>query len=358
MVRLSFTHSTLLAFVTSLTACSSNAEPQTAEAWRPGAAPQFGQAPLQLPGFQQAQMVTYQVIDGMAVYEGDILLGPAQELLNRWGGGAGWGNNTMSAVAVKNSSHLWPGAVLPYEIDGSVSNESRSHIQWAVGEAASAGLTLRPRDVGDRDYLVFRDVGEGCSSYVGRVGGPQAVNLTGCGRGSVLHEVLHAAGFLHEQSRGDRDQFVTIMWDDIIDSQRSNFEVRGQSAEDIGPYDYASIMHYSRDAFSKTGRPTILPRQNVEIGQRNGLSQGDRAAIAQLYGKGGTVEQPGLPGFPGLPGLPLPFPGLSPQPTAPGPGQPAAPGWNTPFGPIPLPGNTPLPVPGNTPLPLPFPILQ
>ncbi|RXG56926.1 Zinc metalloproteinase nas-4 [Armadillidium vulgare] len=59
---------------------------------------------------------------------------------------------------------------------------------------------------------------EGCYSYVGRKGGGQEINLpTWCTNsfGSLLHEMYHALGFLHEQSRSDRDAFVDINWDNI-----------------------------------------------------------------------------------------------------------------------------------------------
>ena len=51
-----------------------------------------------------------------------------------------------------------------------------------------------------------------CSSYVGRKGGNQEIILeSGCGiLSTVLHEMMHAIGFLHEQARGDRDDFVEV----------------------------------------------------------------------------------------------------------------------------------------------------
>lgn len=51
-----------------------------------------------------------------------------------------------------------------------------------------------------------------CWSYVGRLGGGQQLNLgNGCDTiAVVVHETLHALGFLHEHNRPDRDQYVAI----------------------------------------------------------------------------------------------------------------------------------------------------
>ncbi|TKI94023.1 peptidase, partial [Bacillus wiedmannii] len=46
---------------------------------------------------------------------------------------------------------------------------------------------------------------------------------------------------------------------------------------------YQSIMHYGRFAFSKNNQPTIIPKLNVEIGQRAGLSNGDVVGVNSLY---------------------------------------------------------------------------
>ena len=63
-----------------------------------------------------------------------------------------------------------------------------------------------------------------CYSYIGRIGGPQTLSLdagcfrctdTGCLAGTPIHEFYHALGFYHEQSRTDRDDYVTINWSNI-----------------------------------------------------------------------------------------------------------------------------------------------
>ena len=64
----------------------------------------------------------------------------------------------------------------------------------------------------------------------------------------------------------------------------AHFDQHITDGDDFGPYDYGSIMHYPRNAFSKNGQDTITPVQpNVQIGQRSGLSGGDVAGVLDMY---------------------------------------------------------------------------
>jgi hypothetical protein len=282
-----------------------------------------------LPGSSRQQQVGFETQNGLAIYEGDIMLGPATALPFRYGMPRQSTLDTKSAVVLADRSYLWPKAEIPYVIDASALAK-QALISWAVQQFESTALRLRPRTAADRDYVVFRHLGEGCWSYLGRQGGAQDIDVSGCSGGSIAHELLHAAGFYHEQSRGDRDQHISIMWNEISPEMRFNFEKRDARGQDIGPYDYGSIMHYPSHAGSRSGNPTIVPRvANVRIGQRDGLSPLDRSAIATLYRAASGVPASSPP------------PSVAPPSVAPAAPPPAAP----------VPSVAPAPVPTATPAP-------
>uniref|UniRef100_A0A8C8VHH0 Metalloendopeptidase n=1 Tax=Pelusios castaneus TaxID=367368 RepID=A0A8C8VHH0_9SAUR len=130
--------------------------------------------------------------------------------------------------------------------------------------------------------------GKSCWSYFGKIGGMQKVVLlkNGCmSKGAIQHEMNHALGFLHEQARSDRDEYIKIMWEYIMAGEQGNFGKA--NSNDLGlPYDYSSVMHYGAYDFSNTsGKATIVPVPDpfVPIGQREGLSNLDVAKINKLY---------------------------------------------------------------------------
>ncbi|KAL1415832.1 hypothetical protein MTO96_028615 [Rhipicephalus appendiculatus] len=129
-----------------------------------------------------------------------------------------------------------------------------------------------------------------CYSYIGRNGGRQVVSLgTGClYNGTVTHELLHAAGFYHEHTRTDRDDYIDIFPDNIIRSYLFNFKkIEPSKIRLLTPFDYNSVMLYGSDAFARRrGLSTMLTKNGstlIDVYDKPGLSEVDITRINILY---------------------------------------------------------------------------
>ena len=69
----------------------------------------------------------------------------------------------------------------------------------------------------------------GCSSQIGMRIKSQELSLDvdhNCfnNKGIIAHELIHALGFDHEQNRPDRDEFVDIIYDNIVGGIKYKFK--------------------------------------------------------------------------------------------------------------------------------------
>lgn len=239
----------------------------------------------------ETKPLQYSVVGDRAVFEGDIVLGTVDEMETSAaviGDIAQEGGDIAHGVGITGQQYRWPNALMPYEIDPGVTNgearvadaithwQTRTNMRFV--RRTSANASQYPNYV-----RVIRS--DGCWSYVGMRGGRQDLSLAdGCGFGAAVHEFGHAWGLWHEQSREDRDSYVTVHWANIQSGMEHNFNQHITDADDLGAYDYGSIMHYGAYAFSKNGLPTLTAKQaGVTFGQRSGLSAGDIAAVHHMY---------------------------------------------------------------------------
>ena len=101
---------------------------------------------------------------------------------------------------------------------------------------------------------------KGCSSNVGRQTSSQKLSIgLGCERvGIIVHELMHALGFGHMHSNGNRDKYIRINWDNIHPDSRYNFDLLDKYQFDTVTFDYSSIMLYGPRAFSKDGNSVTI----------------------------------------------------------------------------------------------------
>jgi len=223
---------------------------------------------------------------GNAVYQGDILLGPVDKV-NQTPPGIGLmalGDDILFGLAIRNREFRWPGGVVKYSIDPALSNPARVLSAMATWQA-EAGVAFEPATSMSENQIVFVP-GDGCSSYVGMIGGRQPVMLSdACSVGNAIHEIGHALGLQHEQSRSDNADHIIVYRANIQAGREGNFEPDPTTFEDIGDYCFNSIMHYPNYAFAADpDKPTIetVPL-GIPIGQRSYLAPCDVETYRKLY---------------------------------------------------------------------------
>ncbi|XP_031349963.1 zinc metalloproteinase nas-14-like [Photinus pyralis] len=184
----------------------------------------------------------------------------------------------------------WKDRNIPYELSDDFDEKQKAQINEVLErEFAKTCISVKPR-VDESDYVYVTGNNSGCWSQVGRIGGKQNLNLQVIGcvwNHTIVHEFLHAAGFYHQQSSTDRDDFVDIFWENIKPGREHNFNKHnGDKVTSFNEaYDYNSIMHYTKNAFTKNGKATILPKGDptIPIGVAKVMSEIDIRKVKKMY---------------------------------------------------------------------------
>jgi len=203
----------------------------------------------------------------------------------------------------------WPGGVIPYDIS-KLDSHQQSMVLLAMQRWTNTGARIRfiPR-TGETEYVNFTgktDAGNNTSQVGYKKGTHADINITAFwwrqGEWMPAHELGHALGLFHEHARWDRDQFITVHYENIKPGREGDYDWIPQTNWLVSstPYDYFSIMHYRvcwagrcesecKDGDGSSPCAVLDPvgtNYDAVIGQwdMNGISAGDAEKMRLIYG--------------------------------------------------------------------------
>jgi astacin len=238
-------------------------------------------------GIFRGQKVSYLQAGGLKMFEGDMLLDHVVPFPTR-------GVSVRpDAIGIAYAQYLWPAdtkgvAEIPYIVTSAATNLNQA--LTAFNKTFEGVIQFVKRD-GQADYVNFNfdpnNFSGQCESYVGHIGGEQATGGSGaCSLGTLLHEMGHIVGLYHEQSRPDRNSYITVNFANVIKGSEGNFDQPQDNLQDLGLFDYASIMEYIPYAFTRNGAPVIetIP-PGMPLSNQTGYTAADIDGVKRLYGK-------------------------------------------------------------------------
>jgi len=163
------------------------------------------------------------------------------------------GSDPEHMVKRSKKPQPWPGGIIPYDMS-KLTPEQQAIVERAIKrwQETGAQISFVPH-TSEAEYVYFTgDLTAGNNtSLVGYQKGARAeINITAFWwrqqEWMIAHELGHVLGFFHEHQRWDRDNFITVHYENIKPGRSSDYDwiPRTNWVINSTPYDYRSIMHY------------------------------------------------------------------------------------------------------------------
>jgi len=172
---------------------------------------------------------------------------------------------------IQNSRRRWTNGIVYYDWLGGKWAQDRLDMLSAAFRMIEKHTCIKFVKRTNESNFINIENGGICASQVGMAGGYQRVSLMNQNENggtcwtptTVIHELLHAIGLWHEHMRYDRDEFLTIREDNMINGAQVQFNmVLPNASYTYGvDYNYKSVMHYGAWHFSGNGEPTMIPKK-------------------------------------------------------------------------------------------------
>ena len=197
----------------------------------------------------------------------------------------------------------WPNNTVVYKM-GNLTADMRDRFEQAMNEWSSKTNVRFVEHTTQNDYVNIEPTGDACFCGVASLGVQNFQGRRGFLRfGSraplsvVIHEIGHTLGFIHEQNRSDRDNVITVNFDNITQGGADQYFKSDASINLTDNLDPLSIMMYSNNTFGNGNGPTMTYRDGSALPRKTGrLSAGDIAGANQAYpgstGGGDPVVNP------------------------------------------------------------------